>query len=543
MANVDVLDILKVKNMSPLEFNFDSLCIPPMNCFLTQQDIDELRKIATSLRLSSKIDEKYRRIDNIMRARGFKRFAAGTNRVVYSFLEDDRFLVKIAVDRVGMKDNPMEYENQYFLKPYVTKMFYISPCGTVGFAERVLPIKNKEEFKEIASDVFDILTNKILGKYVVEDVGTKFFMNWGIRLGYGPVLLDYPYVYKLDGKKLFCSKQDLATGIMCNGEIDYDAGFNHLICTKCGKRYLATDLRDDTKVNKIIIKGGSQMKVSVTKGSEYLVKPLGVEEVMEKPKKKPTKSSGLRVSIAKPAHKEDNHNEMRHEEKRQFKVSMNSHKDDKRNDKSVETKLKDAIKRDKIASKDNLDEFMNTVENSIRDMIKVTHKAISSVIVMGSKESIAKIIGDFKINDKSSELFMHQVKSIDTPVMKVTCKFAIIDNAAAERLYIIPEVEDFDDEEEKDVIVEEESVKDDEYEDETSTNKQIEEKIKEDLADKDNDSAFMTFDDDYDDIKSSKPKRDSKGRFVSTKSSDDDEFLKTKTKSKKRISTKSNFID
>ena len=58
-------------------------------------------------------------------------------------------------------------------------MFYISPCGTVGFAERVLPIKNKKEFKEIAPDVFEILVNKILGKYVMEDVGTKYFMNYG----------------------------------------------------------------------------------------------------------------------------------------------------------------------------------------------------------------------------------------------------------------------------------------------------------------------------------------------------------------------------
>ena len=132
MAKLDVLDILRMKKVSPLEFDFDNLLIPPIQCYLTMQDIDELRRIATSLRLSSKIDEKYKMIDNIMRNRGFKRFSAGTNRVVYSFLEDDRFLVKIAVDKVGMKDNPLEYENQFLLKPYVTKMFYISQCGTVG---------------------------------------------------------------------------------------------------------------------------------------------------------------------------------------------------------------------------------------------------------------------------------------------------------------------------------------------------------------------------------------------------------------------------
>lgn len=179
MAKIDVLDILKVKRQSPLEFEFDNLWIPPMHFYLTQQDVDALRSIATSIRLSSNIQKKYKMIDDIMRNRGFKRFSAGTNRVVYSFTEDDRFLVKIAVDKVGIQDNPLEFQNQFLLKPYVTKMFYTSPCGTVGFAERVLPIKNKAEFREIAGDVFEILVNKILGQYVVEDVGTRYFMNWG----------------------------------------------------------------------------------------------------------------------------------------------------------------------------------------------------------------------------------------------------------------------------------------------------------------------------------------------------------------------------
>ena len=95
----DVLDILRAKRINPLEFDFDSLWIPPMHMYLTQEDIDALHSIATSIRLSSKINQKYEMIDRIMRNRGFKRFAAGTNRVVYSCLEDTRFLVKIAVDK------------------------------------------------------------------------------------------------------------------------------------------------------------------------------------------------------------------------------------------------------------------------------------------------------------------------------------------------------------------------------------------------------------------------------------------------------------
>jgi len=288
---IDVLDILKAKRMSPMEDHFERICLPyPMTFYLSPQDIEALRKIATSVKLAGKIREKYKMIDNIMRARGFKRFAAGTNRVVYSFYEDTSFLVKIAVDRVGMQDNPMEYQNQFFLKPYVSKMFCISPCGTVGFAERVIPIKNIGEFKEIASDVFDILVTKFLGKYVVEDVGTKYFMNWGIRIGHGPVLLDYPYVYKLDGKKLYCNEYLQDFNCICNGEIDYNSGFNHLVCNRCGKIYLAVDLRDDTPDNKkIIAKGGYSMKVQLVRGNEVVYDPIPMDDTITKqqPPKKP----------------------------------------------------------------------------------------------------------------------------------------------------------------------------------------------------------------------------------------------------------------
>lgn len=284
MANVSIVDVLMTKDKDPMEFQFDNLWIPPMHFYLSNYDIDQLRQIATSVRLSSKVQKKYDMIDKIMTSRGFKRFSGGTNRVVYRHTEDTRFLAKIAVDKVGMQDNPLEYKNQFLLKPFVAKMFYVSPCGTVGFAERVLPIKRKEEFKEVASDIFDIIVNKIIGLYVVEDIGTKFFMNWGIRAGFGPVLLDYPYVYELDGDKLWCTKPfpELPGGI-CNGEIDYDAGFNYLVCTRCGKRYLATNLRDNSTDNKNVIKKGgyNMMHVILNKGGKT-IEPTPMDEVMER---------------------------------------------------------------------------------------------------------------------------------------------------------------------------------------------------------------------------------------------------------------------
>lgn len=325
MAKLDILDILRYKAMEPGEFDFDNLMIPPMNVFLDFYDIENLRYIATSIKLSSKIEEKYKMIDDIMKRRGFKRFAAGTNRVVYSFLEDDRFLAKIAVDKVGMQDNPAEFQNQFLLKPYVTKMFYTSPCGTIGFSERVLPIKNVSEFREVAEDVYYILRYKIDGRYILEDVGTKYFMNWGTRIGFGPVLLDYPYVYRLDGtKKLYCSKiVDPILNLPCNGEILYDPGFNHLTCSVCGKRYAAVDLKDDSSNNKPIIKGGNKMRIDILRNGKSVYQSIISNETIEKPKnseRKRKKNKEFSISVIIERSGENNPNTDTDSEKKNVSV-------------------------------------------------------------------------------------------------------------------------------------------------------------------------------------------------------------------------------
>lgn len=261
MARADLLNRLYAKNRSPLEFNFDALWMPSMYHYLTIQDIEQLKYIATSVSLSGKIEKKYKMIDDIMTARGFKKFHSGTNRVVYRYLEDQSFVAKIAVDRVGMGDNPAEFRNQFLLKPFATKCFEVSPCGTVGFFERVQPLTSRKEFEYIAEDVYNLLVTKVIGQYVLEDIGERYFMNYGIRVGFGVVLLDYPYVFELDGNKIHCNRP-IIPGTkfpVCDGLIDYDDGFNNLVCTRCGKTFLAKELEADKKNNLIIIKGDGKM--------------------------------------------------------------------------------------------------------------------------------------------------------------------------------------------------------------------------------------------------------------------------------------------
>ena len=183
MSRVDIIDKLYAsKKKSALEFNYDNLRAPYINMLFTPQDIQELYRIATSIKLNGKIEEKYRLIDAVMNRRGFKFYIRGTNRAVYRFLEDPSFVAKAALDKVGLGDSVAEYKNQEFLKPFCCKIFEVDPSGVIAFVERVNPITSLDEFLSVADDIFNMMVTKIIGKYIMDDVGTTKFMNYGIRI-------------------------------------------------------------------------------------------------------------------------------------------------------------------------------------------------------------------------------------------------------------------------------------------------------------------------------------------------------------------------
>lgn len=286
MSRVSLIEQLYApKKKSALEFNYDALWAPPIRFFLSQQDINELYRIATSLKYNDNIEKKYELIDAVMKPRGFKRGNCGTNRVVYNFLEDTSFCMKIALDRVGINDSPREYKNQEFFKPFCCKIFEVDPTGVIACVERVNPISSLEEFMSIADDVFNMMVTKIIGKYVVDDLGTEKYLNYGLRYNsngtaFGPVILDYPYAYELDGAKLRCAKpiQIGNKEFACGGEIDYDAGLNNLVCCKCGRHYSARELaKDDSNVLKFYSDddGYCRMRSRIVRADGTIVKDSG----------------------------------------------------------------------------------------------------------------------------------------------------------------------------------------------------------------------------------------------------------------------------
>lgn len=300
--NKDIVKRIQSRTVTLSEFNYDNLYARPLNSLLTPYDIDRLYNIASSIRYAGNPKKKYKAIDEIMQPRGFQKLSAGTNRIAYKYLEDSSIIVKVAADSVALKDNPREFINQQFLKPFVTKVFEVSPDGVVGLFERVQPITSREEFMSFADDVFDLIW-MLTKKYILADFGSKYFMNYGLREGFGAVLLDFPYCYEPDGDKLICSIPDKNNpNTICGGLIDYDGGFNNLICTKCGAKYRANELGKLIKENEIIkAKGkGKKMAAIINKirmvNGKVVVEPSDSETFGIKTESPVIKSSSIQNS-------------------------------------------------------------------------------------------------------------------------------------------------------------------------------------------------------------------------------------------------------
>ena len=233
---------------------YDAMQVNPLYSYFTQEDIDRIREIALSADINANPAEKYRRLKAIMEPRGFYFIGGGTNRRAYACRYDPRVVAKVATDSVGISNNKRELVNQNVLKPYCSKIFEVSPCGTLAIIERVNPIKTQAEFQTIADEVFDVLEFKIRGNNIgMEDIGRRSFKNWGVRTGYGPVLLDYPTMYVIDKKRAFCCART-KSGDYCNGPLQYDDGFDNIVCSYCGAKYMSKSIAktDGDKISELL---------------------------------------------------------------------------------------------------------------------------------------------------------------------------------------------------------------------------------------------------------------------------------------------------
>lgn len=295
----------------------------PISNYLSKEDLYMLYKLSNDPKYNTgNIRLKLKAYDYILNNKGFIRSYSGTNRVIYTIKNDNTFILKIALDSVGIEANKGELQNQNFLKPYVPKIFDMSQCGTVLMMERVEPIMNRDNFSKHASDIYDIIIYLIGHGFVLEDIGTEFFMNWGIRKKFGPVLLDFPYLYRSNSNRRRCVRNNENSKTSCFGKIDYDDGYNYLECKKCGKRYAAKDIGSQIdyfkRRGKIIMKNNAFVFNLTIDGKKY-------EKVIS------TSSNSNNISIKK---------------KKQPQNQFNNKKKEVRNEKNTEDRNQRVISID-----------------------------------------------------------------------------------------------------------------------------------------------------------------------------------------------------
>ena len=265
------------------EEDWDKMSKPPLTTYVPAPIIDQLRSIVNNVRLMNNPSKKYDLVNKLFDNIGLKPLASGTNRRTFYCTYDPTVVIKIASDRVGKSDNLSEFTLQKLIKPFCTKSFDVTPDGVVALVERVETMKEADFKKVYASDVFDFTFEILRRGYVMEDIGGNFYKNWGIRFGFGPVILDYPYIFELDWTKLRCSHKDVHTGYLCDGylDYDYDKGMSEIICTKCGTRYtakyLARRIEAKTLLEKINRKRDNEMalldtdfKVVIKRGDQIV---------------------------------------------------------------------------------------------------------------------------------------------------------------------------------------------------------------------------------------------------------------------------------
>lgn len=257
---------------------FDSLQTRyPLSYYLTNQDIAYLYRCAMSPALNCDVKEKYHLIGELMRNRGFELIGGGTNRRAYRCTFED-LVIKIATDQVGFTSNLREYPNQNVIKPFCTKIFGTDYNGVVSMSEQFIPFKTVEEFQKYSQDIFDILYFKLRNNDIgMEDVGTRSFKNWGLRNGFGPGMLDFPTMYVLDPTKRFC--RNIVNGQMCGGTLDYDEGFNVIVCSECGRTHFVRTLakKDGEDISKLLQAVGYQQRKSEKESFSMKIKLVNLE--------------------------------------------------------------------------------------------------------------------------------------------------------------------------------------------------------------------------------------------------------------------------
>ena len=230
------------------EFDWDSYNIQCFQYNRLTNDYNTIRYLYNIINNGYYINRKKEKsmlINNVLENYGFSFLSSGTNRKVYFSSQNPDIVLKVAIDGEGVRANLREWKNQYYLQPFISKIFHCESNGLLMLEERVKAFKTFKEYANAFNEIFIILLHYQENmKYFLEDVGTNYFKNWGLRYEDFPVIVDFSEAFQYNPNKLKCTSKDKDTEEICGGDLEYDwkHGANFIICNKCGKSYYATEL-------------------------------------------------------------------------------------------------------------------------------------------------------------------------------------------------------------------------------------------------------------------------------------------------------------
>lgn len=271
------------KNVNEYLKNFNR---PPIQYYIPPQVINTLYQISYDCKLANNPQKRFNMQNEILEPYGFKPLASGTSRRAFYCIYDPEIIIKLGSDMIGRSDNLSESILQKILMPFCPKILDVDPTGSIMLAERVETMTEKD-YKEWIKEIFMFIESYYQLGYLFEDIGLYSFKNWGIRLGFGPVLLDFPYLYQIDWKKMKCDRIDPTTHKKCGGTIgyNYESVLSEIICHRCHVRYSAQYLSKpiNGEMMESLLLGRKRkmfnpynIKVAVAKGNRIVYDPNDV---------------------------------------------------------------------------------------------------------------------------------------------------------------------------------------------------------------------------------------------------------------------------
>ena len=274
-----------ILDIARLEVDWHKMHKPPIESYIPPFGLNSLWEITNDVKLMNRPDKRVRYMDDLLKQFNICFLNAGTNRRIYYHTLDPYIVFKVGSDQVGRSDNISEYHMQNNIFPFCTRTYSVLPNGMIALSERVEVMTEYDYKTKWASEIFDLVLAIIAKGYIMEDIGGNFYKNLGVRIGFGPVFIDYPYVYKVDLRKTLCSYINPITGEKCDGELDYDydKGMSEIVCDKCGTRFSAKHLAAVSNEDRIETRKGkfsmdNNFKISVVRGNDTVLKTYNESE-------------------------------------------------------------------------------------------------------------------------------------------------------------------------------------------------------------------------------------------------------------------------